>query len=66
MITNILIKRQKAMDVMGVPKDGVTEIFQILAAVLHLGNLSFKPNPQQKDSCQIADKNGLEFEIIAF
>ncbi len=43
---------------MNIPKDTQTDVFSVLAAILHLGNIQFKPNATQKDRCQVADKNG--------
>ena len=48
-LSDILLNDQKdyqkvvaAMQQMGIPKDEMTEIFQVVAGVLHLGNIVFE------------------------
>eukprot|EP01102_Stenamoeba_stenopodia_P000526 TRINITY_DN1051_c0_g1_i1.p1 TRINITY_DN1051_c0_g1~~TRINITY_DN1051_c0_g1_i1.p1 ORF type:complete len:596 (-),score=130.79 TRINITY_DN1051_c0_g1_i1:192-1979(-) len=46
-----------AMKTVGISGDEQNQIFQILAAILNIGNLTFKPGPQE--SSQIVDKSVL-------
>jgi myosin heavy subunit len=42
------------MDVMGIDKEQQSQVFRLVASILHLGNLTFKP---LKEASEVADKS---------
>lgn len=44
------------MQVMGITSDEQSQIFKLLAAILHLGNVTFKAAPQEGSA--VVDKTG--------
>lgn len=51
---------RQAMDVIGLPKEAQTQIFQLLSGVLRLGNMTFKSTGSRRDSCTSLDKEDAE------
>eukprot|EP01119_Soliformovum_irregulare_P010468 TRINITY_DN2578_c1_g1_i2.p1 TRINITY_DN2578_c1_g1~~TRINITY_DN2578_c1_g1_i2.p1 ORF type:complete len:862 (-),score=300.70 TRINITY_DN2578_c1_g1_i2:139-2724(-) len=56
---NLQILRE-AFTELNIKGDEQGMIFQILAAILHLGNLSFQKDPKRNDASLIGNKNALE------
>jgi myosin-5 len=53
-------KTRDAMRSVGIAPEEQRPIFQLLAGVLHLGNVSFAPVPGNEDSCQPRSKEAIQ------
>jgi len=60
-----LLFSQNAMQIVGFMEDEVQSIFELVAAVLKLGNIEFKPESRVNgfDESRVKDKNG-EFQAL--
>ncbi|GJP38325.1 hypothetical protein CLOM_g22778 [Closterium sp. NIES-68] len=59
------IKTRRAMDVVGLSPEEQDAIFQVVAAILHLGNITFAPGKQPDSSKVSGDKSKYHLEAAA-
>ncbi|CAI5465851.1 unnamed protein product [Closterium sp. Yama58-4] len=59
------IKTRRAMDVVGLSPEEQDSIFQVVAAILHLGNITFAPGKQPDSSKVSGDKSKYHLEASA-
>ncbi|CAI5979813.1 unnamed protein product [Closterium sp. NIES-65] len=59
------IKTRRAMDVVGLSPEEQDSIFQVVAAILHLGNITFAPGKQPDSSKVSGDKSKYHLEAAA-
>ena len=43
-------------DVVGISKNDQDSVMRVVAGILHLGNVEFKPNEDDDDGCNVADE----------